>query len=185
MSLVASLIQRRRHPLLRRAVQEVLALYGVEVPAAAEIGPGLIVFHRGFGTVLHPFTTLGAGVTLYNGVTIGRADPWVPQEQSLMERVVVEDGAVLCSGAKVLCKKGVLTVGRGTVVGANAVLTSSTGPFEIWAGAPARRIGTRAQLPGPAAPEPWDGSQDSARSTERATSTAREGGSGRSSGPVT
>jgi serine O-acetyltransferase len=135
--------------------------------------------------VLHPFTTLGAGVTLYNGVTIGRADPWVPQEQSLMERVVVEDSAVLCSGAKVLCKKGVLTVGRGTVVGANAVLTSSTGPFEIWAGAPARRIGTRAQLPGPAAPEPWDGSQDSARSTERATSTAREGGSGRSSGPVT
>ncbi|TDU03973.1 serine O-acetyltransferase [Streptomyces sp. 846.5] len=177
MSLVAALIQRRRHPLLRRAVQEVLALYGMEVPAAAEVGPGLIVFHRGFGTVLHPFTTLGAGVTLYNGVTIGRADPWVPQEQSLMERVVVEDGAVLCSGAKVLCKKGVLTVGRGTVVGANAVLTSSTGPFEIWAGAPARRIGMRAQLPGP--------SQESARSTERATSTARDGGSGRSSGPVT
>lgn len=176
MSLVASLIYRRRHPLLRRAVQEALALYGVEVPAAAEIGPGLKVFHRGFGLVLHPFTTLGADVVLYNGVTIGRADPWVPQEQSLMERVVVEDGAVLCSGAKVVCKEGVLTVGRGTVVGANAVLTRSTGPYEVWAGSPARRVGVRAQpLPG----------QDSARSTERATSAAREGGSGRSSGPVT
>ena len=143
MSLVASLIQRRRHPLLRRVIQEVLALYGVEVPAAAEVGPGLIVFHRGFGTVLHPFTTLGAGVTLYNGVTIGRADPWVPQEESAMERIVIEDDVCLCAGAKVVCKEGVLTVGRGTIVGANAVLTCSTGPGEIWAGVPARRVGSR------------------------------------------
>ncbi len=143
MSLVTSLIYRRRHRLLGRLMRELLALYGVEVPAAAEIGPGLTVFHRGFGTVLHPFTTLGADVTLYNGVTIGRADPWVAQEQSAMERIVLEDGVVVCSGAKIVCKRGVLTVGAGTVIGANAVLTRSTGPNEIWAGAPARRIGTR------------------------------------------
>ena len=181
MSLVASLIYRRRHPLLRRAVQEALALYGVEVPAAVEIGPGLRVFHRGFGLVLHPWVTIGTGITLYNGVTVGRADPWVPQEQSLMERVVVEDEAVLCSGAKVLCKEGVLTVGRGTVVGANAVLTRSTGPYEIWAGAPARQVGVRTRLPGQDSARSL---QDRARSTERATSVARDGGSGRSSGPV-
>ncbi|WP_380279117.1 hypothetical protein [Kitasatospora purpeofusca] len=147
MSLVTALIYRRRHRLLGRLVQEALAFYGMEVPAAAEIGPGLIVFHRGFGTVLHPYTTLGAGVTLYNGVTVGRADPWVAQEESAMRRVVVEDGAVLCAGAKVVCKEGVLTVGAGTVVGANAVLTRSTGPGEIWAGAPARRVGLRAGWP--------------------------------------
>ncbi|MCX4753110.1 hypothetical protein [Kitasatospora purpeofusca] len=151
MSLVTALIYRRRHRLLGRLVQEALAVYGMEVPAAAEIGPGLVVFHRGFGTVLHPYTTLGAGVTLYNGVTVGRADPWVPQEASAMRRVVVEDGAVLCAGAKVVCKTGVLTVGAGTVVGANAVLTRSTGPGEIWAGAPARKVGTRADWPGGAA----------------------------------
>lgn len=185
MSLVASLIHRRRHPLLRRAVQEVLALYGMEVPAEAEIGPGLKVFHRGFGTVLHPWTTLGADVVLYNGVTVGRADPWVPQEQSLMERIVIEDGAVLCSGAKVLCKRGVLTVGRGTVVGANAVLTRSTGPFEIWAGAPARQVGVRAPLETVAATVAEVVAQDSARSTALATSVARADVSGRSSGPVT
>ncbi|MFD8321976.1 LbetaH domain-containing protein [Kitasatospora purpeofusca] len=152
MSLVTALIYRRRHRLLGRLVQEALAVYGMEVPAAAEIGPGLVVFHRGFGTVLHPYTTLGAGVTLYNGVTVGRADPWVPQEASAMRRVVVEDGAVLCAGAKVVCKAGVLTVGAGTVVGANAVLTRSTGPGEIWAGAPARKVGTRADWPDATAP---------------------------------
>ncbi|MGW2541625.1 serine O-acetyltransferase [Kitasatospora sp. NPDC001574] len=148
MSLVTALIYHRRHRLLGRLAQEALAVYGMEVPAAAEIGPGLVVFHRGFGTVLHPYTTLGSGVTLYNGVTVGRADPWVPQELSPMRRVVVEDGAVLCAGAKVVCKEGVLTVGAGTVVGANAVLTRSTGPGEVWAGAPARKVGTRAG---------WDG----------------------------
>ncbi|MDH6711041.1 serine acetyltransferase [Kitasatospora sp. MAA19] len=60
MSLVTALVYRRRHRLLGRLVQEALALYGMEVPAACEIGPGLVVFHRGFGTVLHPYTTLGA-----------------------------------------------------------------------------------------------------------------------------
>ncbi|MFG3056794.1 hypothetical protein ACGFZP_38400 [Kitasatospora sp. NPDC048239] len=154
MSLVTALVYRRRHRLLGRLVQEALALYGMEVPAAAEIGPGLTVFHRGFGTVLHPYTTLGADVTLYNGVTIGRADPWVAQERSAMRRVVVEDGAVLCAGAKVVCKEGVLTVGAGTIVGANAVLTCSTGPGEVWAGVPARRVGMRegAAREAPAAP---------------------------------
>jgi serine O-acetyltransferase len=37
----------------------------------------------------------------------------------------------------------VLRVGRGSVVGANAVLLESTGENEIWAGVPARRVGTR------------------------------------------
>ncbi|MEU9132677.1 hypothetical protein AB0D08_31995 [Kitasatospora sp. NPDC048540] len=150
MSLVTSLIRLRRHRLLGRLVQEALALYGMEVPAAVEIGPGLTVFHRGFGTVLHPYTTLGADVTLYNGVTIGRADPWVPQELSPMRRVVLEDGVVVCAGAKIVCKSGVLTVGAGTIVGANAVLTRSTGPNEIWAGAPARRLGFRPAATGSA-----------------------------------
>nr|WP_095874602.1 hypothetical protein [Streptomyces sp. TLI_235] len=145
MSLVTSLIYRRRHPLLGRLVQEVLALYGMEVPAAVEIGPGLTVFHRGFGTVLHPYTTIGAGVTLYNGVTVGRADPWVPQERSAMRRVVLEDGVVVCAGAKIVCREGLLTVGAGTIVGANAVLTRSTGRGEVWAGVPARRVGMREQ----------------------------------------
>ncbi|MFJ8628704.1 hypothetical protein ACIRD3_38485 [Kitasatospora sp. NPDC093550] len=60
MSLVTALMGRRRHRLLGRLVQEALALHGMDVPAACDIGPGLTVLHRGFGTVLHPHTTLGA-----------------------------------------------------------------------------------------------------------------------------
>jgi len=48
------------------------------------------------------------------------------------------------AGAKVLYEAGQeLIVAEGTIVGANAVLRSSTGPYEIWAGIPARRVGLR------------------------------------------
>jgi serine O-acetyltransferase len=143
MSLAARLVYLRDRPGLRRIVKELLALYGMEVPPGVRVGPGLRVMHRGFGTVVHPGVTLGADVTLYHGVTIGRADPWLPGERSPLQRIVLEDGVVLCPGAVVLGRTGVLTVGRGTVVGANAVLTQSTGAQEIWAGVPARRVGTR------------------------------------------
>ena len=144
MSLAARLVYLRDRRGLRRVVKELLALYGMEVPPDVRVGPGLRVMHRGFGTVVHPGVTLGAGVTLYHGVTIGRSDPWVPGDLSPLQRIVLEDDVVVCAGAAILGKTGVLTVARGTVVGANAVLTSSTGPGEIWAGVPARCVGQRA-----------------------------------------
>ncbi len=141
--LISRLIYLRRSWLFGRIVKELLALYGVEVPRDVEVGPGLRVLHRGFGTVLHQTTRLGPDVTIYHGVTIGRADPWVPGEQAKMTGVIVEAGVMLCAGATVLCREGTLTIGSGTIVGANSVLTTSTGPNEIWAGAPARLVGRR------------------------------------------
>lgn len=140
--MISRLVYLRRSP-LRRLAKELLALYGVEVPSSVEVGPGLKVLHRGFGTVIHGSTRIGSDVTIYHGVTVGRADVWVPGEKSKMERVVIGDGAVLCAGAKILCKTGTLTIAPGTVVGANAVVTQDTGPNEIWAGAPARKVGNR------------------------------------------
>jgi serine O-acetyltransferase len=143
MSLAARLVYLRDRRGLRRVAKELLALYGMEVPPGVRVGPGLRVMHRGFGTVVHPGVTLGANVTLYHGVTIGRADPWVPGDLSPLRRIVLEDDVMVCAGAAILGRSGVLTVGRGTVVGANAVLLTSTGENEIWAGAPARCVGRR------------------------------------------
>jgi serine O-acetyltransferase len=56
---------------------------------------------------------------------------------------VIEDDVIIGAGAVVLFSRGTLTVARGTIVGANAVLTRSTGENEIWAGVPARRVGVR------------------------------------------
>jgi serine O-acetyltransferase len=141
-SLVVRLIYSRRGP-VRRIAKEVLALYGVEVPAAVTIGTGLRVLHRGFGMVIHPSTVIGDRVTIYHGVTIGRADAWVPSHQSTSGRAVIEDDVVICAGATIIAGEGGVRIGRGSVIGANAVVITDTGEYEIWGGVPARKIGQR------------------------------------------
>ncbi len=69
-------------------------------------------------------------------------------EHSQFEGIEIGDDVILAPGCKVLCKTGVLTVGHGTVIGANAVLLKSTGEYELWAGAPARCVGQRPRLKG-------------------------------------
>ena len=57
--------------------------------------------------------------------------------------MVIGKGAMICAGAKVLGSDGVLHVGYGAVVSANAVLTRNTGDGEIWAGVPAKLVGKK------------------------------------------
>jgi serine O-acetyltransferase len=108
-----------------------------------KVGKDLELAHGAFGLVVHSNTTIGERVKLYPGVSLGRADIYRPAGESQFEGIVIEDDVILAPGAKILCKRGVLRVGRGTVVGANAVLLQSTGEWEIWAGVPAKRIGVR------------------------------------------
>jgi serine O-acetyltransferase len=138
-----SLVYARRLPLLGKLAYFALKVLGIELPLSVQIGEGVQVEHGGFGIVIHSKTRIGSRVKLYPGVTVGRADIYRPADQSRFEGVVIEDDAILCPGAKVLCKEGVLTVRRGTVVGANAVLLQSTGEGELWAGMPARCVGRR------------------------------------------
>jgi len=60
--------------------------------------------------------------------------------------IIIEDDVILFPGAKILAGDGITRLQRGTIVAANAVLTGSTGPGEIWAGVPARLIGKRSDL---------------------------------------
>ncbi|MFN2273278.1 MAG: serine O-acetyltransferase [Anaerolineales bacterium] len=139
----ARLVYARRRPLIGRLAYYLLKMLGVEIPASVEIGRDFQLVHGGFGVVIHPATRIGDRVKIYPGVTIGRGDIYRPMEESSFQAVVVEDDVILSPGAKVLCGSGVLTVGRGTVVGANAVLLESTGEQELWAGIPAKPVGSR------------------------------------------
>jgi len=138
-----SLVYARRWPLLGRLAYLALKFLGAEIPRSVPVGEGFELAHGGFGVVIHSRSVIGARVKIYPGVTLGRADIYRPMSASRFEGIVVEDDVILCPGAKVLCKEGVLRVGQGSVVGANAVLLQSTGAWEIWAGAPARRVGLR------------------------------------------
>lgn len=138
------LIEHRRRPVVGKMAHRLLRyLSAVEIPDSVEVGRDLVVHHHGFGLVVHPFTRIGDRVHLFQGVTVGRSDVWIARDQSPFEGVDIHDDVWLCAGAKVIGGAGRLNVGRGTVIGANAVLLGSTGEWEIWAGAPARKVGER------------------------------------------
>ena len=122
-----------------------LKLLGAEVPPSVKLGKDCLLVHGGFGVVIHPATQIGRRAKIYPGVTLGRADIHRPAHLSAFSGIKIEDDVILAPGAKVLGKAGVLTLAAGTVLGANAVLLESTGPNEIWAGVPAKRVGTRSE----------------------------------------
>jgi serine O-acetyltransferase len=143
MDFYTRLVYLRRKPFIGKPAYYLLKLLGAEIPCSVPLGEGFELAHGGFGVVVHSKTVIGKRVKLYPGVTLGRADIYLPAEQSKFEGIVIEDDVILSPGAKVLCKGGVLTVGRGSVIGANAVLLESTGENELWAGNPARCVGKR------------------------------------------
>ncbi len=138
-----TLVYARNWPGVGKVAYYLLKLLGAEIPRSVQIGDDFLLVHGGFGVVIHPNTTIGARVKIYPGVTLGRADIHLPIEQSRFEGFEVQDDVILAPGAKVLCKTGVLTLARGSMAGANAVLRESTGAWEIWAGMPAKIIGKR------------------------------------------
>ena len=137
------LVYARRSPLFGALSYLLLKALGAEVPRSVEIGAGFTLVHGGFGVVIHPRSKIGKGVKIYPGVTLGRADIHLPMEQSKFQSIEIGDEVILSPGSKVLCKEGVLRLGRGTVLGANAVLLESTGEGEMWAGLPAKKVGMR------------------------------------------
>ncbi len=143
MDVYTRLVYARQLRLIGKLAYYILKLLGAEIPCSVQIGDTFELAHGGFGVVIHSRTIIGNRVKIYPGVTIGRADIYRPSSVSRFEGIVIEDDVILAPGAKVLCKEGILRVGRGTVVGANAVLLCSTGEYEIWAGIPARCVGKR------------------------------------------
>jgi len=135
--IVTRLVYAQRRRVVGAPVRVLLWLFGVEIPRQVEIGPGLVLAHPTTGIAVHPRTRIGSNVSLFHGVTIGRANPWEPE--TVKSRVTVEDGAIIGAGATVLFTPGRdLIIGAGAIVGANSVVTTNVGPGEVWVGNPAK-----------------------------------------------
>jgi serine O-acetyltransferase len=146
MSLQDRLLRATRSRVVGRAAYLALKALGVEFPRGVVWTGPVELAHGAVGLVVHHATRIGRDVILMPGVVIGRADSWIPPERvaHLGGGVVLGDNVTIGAGAKVLYSAGQeLVVADGTIVGANAVLRSSTGPGEIWAGIPASRVGFR------------------------------------------
>lgn len=90
----------------------------------------------------HEKVTIGKCVVINDGVRLitGSHDITSPTYEHVFAPIVVEDYAWVASDAMVL--KGV-TIGRGAVVAAGAVVVKDVAPFAVVGGNPAKQIGTR------------------------------------------
>lgn len=139
--MIGKLVYLRSIPCFGKIIFYFLKFLGLEIPLQVIIGKNVIFEHWAQGSVIHENCIIEDNVRIFQGVSIGRANAY----KSMSEKwgILIKDGAVLCAGSKILCKKGILTVGKNTVIGANAVLLTSTGDNEIWAGIPAKKVGDR------------------------------------------
>lgn len=110
-----------------------IAIFGLEVSARCEIGPGIFFPHTS-GTVIGA-TRIGSKVTVFQGVTLGAKELDMGFKASL--RPEVGDNVMLGSGCKVL---GGIKIGDDVTVGANSVVVESIQSNTTVVGVPARAI---------------------------------------------
>jgi serine O-acetyltransferase len=112
---------------LRRAV---LHLYGSVLDPALHLPASTHLGYGGVGIVIHAGARIGERVLVSHGVTIGgrAGHPGLP---------VVEDDVKIGAGAVIL---GPVRIGRGALVGANAVVLHDVRPDAVVGGVPAREL---------------------------------------------
>ncbi len=139
---LSRLVSMQRIKYLGRTVRFALRMRGIDIPPNTLNKRSGVRLPHGGNVVVHYKTRIGSNVTLFQGVTIGRSDIWAPESDAL-EFISIGDGAILCANSCVISRGPSLVVAEGTVLGANSVLLDDTGPYEVWAGAPARMVGMR------------------------------------------
>ena len=107
-------------------------LNGIEIHPAAEIGANLSIIHP-VGIVIGGLSRIGNNVQINQGVSLGYRRGPIPGDG----HPTVEDDVIISAGAKLL---GPITIGCGSVVGANAVVLESVPSHSLAIGVPARII---------------------------------------------
>ena len=121
---VAHELYRLHIPILPRMMSEYAHSHtGIDIHPGAQIGDYFFIDH-GTGIVVGETTVIGDRVKLYQGVTLGALSTRDGHHSLPGKRhPTVEDDVTIYSGASLLGSDTV--IGRGSVVGGNAFLTSS------------------------------------------------------------
>ena len=135
---VQTIVKFRKNKLLGKIIHTILLNIRTNRYTYSQRGKNVRFPHNSVGTVIHPNTIIEDNVWIYQNVTIGRANVTDFSDDRDLQ-IVIKKGAILCAGAKILCKKKI-EVGENTIISANAVLLESTGDNQVWVGVPARRI---------------------------------------------
>jgi serine O-acetyltransferase len=127
---IAHTLYRLKVPVLPRLLMHLSRwMTGVEIHPAARIGRGFFIDH-GMGVVIGETAVIGDNVTLFQGVTLGGTG-----KERGKRHPTVGNNVVIGAGAKVL---GNITIGEGSIIGANAVVIRDVPGHSTVVGVPGR-----------------------------------------------
>lgn len=104
---------------------------GIEIHPGATIGRRLFIDH-GMGVVIGETSEIGDDVLIYQGVTLGGTS-----HRKEKRHPTIEDHVMISAGAAVI---GPVRIGRGSRIGAGAVVVSSAPPYSTIVGIPGKVI---------------------------------------------
>ena len=116
-----------------------LILFGMDVTASCDIGPGIFFPHTS-GIVIGA-SRIGSNVTIYQGVTLGARQ--LDMHFDPATRPIIGNDVILGSGAKIL---GGISVGDNAKVGANSVVVHSIEANRTVIGIPAKDVSAAGDL---------------------------------------
>ncbi|HKV55452.1 MAG TPA: serine O-acetyltransferase EpsC [Candidatus Binataceae bacterium] len=106
-------------------------LTGIEIHPGATLGRRLFIDH-GSGVVIGETAEVGDDVLIYQGVTLGGTS-----QKKEKRHPTIEDQVMISAGAAVI---GPVRIGRGSRIGAGAVVVSSAPPYSTIVGIPGKVI---------------------------------------------
>lgn len=122
---------KKKLPVIPNIIHKLIFLvFNSHIPSSCTIGKETRLGYGGIATVLHSNCIIGDNCIIGSGVTIGgnKANESVP---------IIENRCYIATGAKIF---GEITIGEGSFIGANSVVTKDIPPKSLVAGIPGKII---------------------------------------------
>jgi serine O-acetyltransferase len=137
---IAHALYNLKIPLLPRMISQFARFItgGIEIHPGAQIGKRFFIDH-GAGIVIGETTIIGYNVMLYHQVTLGATGWWRrgAPGQSQKRHPTIEDDVTIGVGAAIL---GPITIGKGSTIGAMALVLEPVPPNSVVASKPAELL---------------------------------------------
>jgi serine O-acetyltransferase len=141
---IAHALYKAHIPFVPRLISQFARLMtsGIEIHPGAQIGKRFFIDH-GAGVVIGETTVIGNNVMLYHQVTLGATGWWRRSPGRLQKRhPTIEDDVTIGVGAAIL---GPITIGRGSRIGAMALVLETVPPNSVVASKPAELLVKRGE----------------------------------------
>jgi serine O-acetyltransferase len=136
---IAHALYKAHVPFLPRLISQFARFItgGIEIHPGAQIGKRFFIDH-GAGVMIGETAVIGNNVMLYHQVTLGATGWWRLSPGSKQKRhPTIEDDVAIGVGAAIL---GPITVGKGSKIGAMAMVFESVPPNSVVAAKPAELL---------------------------------------------